>query len=182
MSRIGKVPIDLPPKVEVQVKDGQSVTVKGPLGQLTQDIKPFISIRVDGGKIVVGLKEEKPGYNAYYGLYRNLIKNMVEGVTKGFEKQLEIVGVGYRADLEGDKLVMKIGYCIPIKISPPEGIKIETPKQNIIVVKGCDKQKVGQVAANIRAMREPEPYKGKGIRFVGEQVRRLPGKTFTSGG
>lgn len=182
MSRIGKVPIDLPDKVEVTVDEGKSVKVKGPLGELSQEIKPCVKVDLEDKQIIVSVTGDTKQERAFHGLYRNLIKNMVEGVSKGYQKDLEIVGVGYRADMEGKTLVMKIGFCHPVKITPPDGVTIETPKPTQIVVKGADKQKVGQVAADIRIVRKPEPYKGKGIRYAGENVRRLAGKSFSSGG
>ena len=176
MSRVGKAPIELPKGVEVTVK-GNHVTVKGPKGQLERDTRPEIDIKVKDGQVVFTRSSEEKQIRAYHGLTRALVANMVEGVANGYRKALEIVGVGYRADMRGSSLVLNVGYSHEVEYPQPEGITITTPTQTQIVVEGIDKQKVGQVAAELRAVRPPEPYKGKGIRYEGEQIRRKAGKT-----
>ena len=173
MSRINKNPIVIPQGVEVKIED-HVVTVKGPKGTLTQEFLKDVNIAVEDNKIVVTLANEKAGN--IHGLTRTLINNMVIGVTNGFEKALEINGIGYRAQKQGKKLVLTLGYSHPVEVEEPEGITIEVPAQNSIIVKGIDKQLVGQVAADIREYRLPEPYKGKGIKYVGEHIRRKEGK------
>ena len=173
MSRIGKNPIAIPQGVEVKIED-HLVTVKGPKGTLSQEFLKDVNIAVEEGKVVVTLVNEKAAN--VHGLTRTLISNMVTGVTDGFEKALEINGVGYRALKQGNKLVLTLGYSHPVEFEAPEGITIDVPSQNSIIVKGIDKQVVGQVAANIREYRLPEPYKGKGIKYVGEHIRRKEGK------
>ena len=173
MSRIGKNPIAIPQGVEVKIED-HLVTVKGPKGTLSQEFLKDVNIAVEEGKVVVTLVNEKAAN--VHGLTRTLISNMVTGVTDGFEKALEINGVGYRAQKQGNKLVLTLGYSHPVEFEAPEGITIDVPSQNSIIVKGIDKQVVGQVAANIREYRLPEPYKGKGIKYVGEHIRRKEGK------
>ena len=173
MSRIGKNPITIPQGVEVKIED-HVVTVKGPKGTLTNEFLKDVNIALEDGKILVTLANEKAGN--IHGLTRTLISNMVTGVTDGFEKALEINGVGYRAQKQGNKLVLTLGYSHPVEFEAPEGITIDVPSQNSIIVKGIDKQVVGQVAANIREYRLPEPYKGKGIKYVGEHIRRKEGK------
>ncbi len=176
MSRIGKAPIELPKGVEVTV-DGSVVRVKGPKGELEQHIRPEVGVSIEDGRVVVTRAADSKRHRAYHGLTRALVANMVQGVTAGFRKGLEIVGVGYRADKRGGTLVLNVGYSHDVQYPEPEGITITTPNQTTIVVEGIDKQKVGQVAAELRAVRPPEPYKGKGIRYQGEQVRRKAGKT-----
>jgi large subunit ribosomal protein L6 len=176
MSRIGKAPIELPQGVEVQI-DGGVVRVKGPKGELSQRIRPEAEVRLEDGQLLVTRKAESQQHRAYHGLTRALVANMVEGVSTGFRKALEIVGVGYRAEKKGDALVLTVGYSHEVRYPEPEGITITTPAPTQIVVEGIDKQKVGQVAAELRSVRPPEPYKGKGIRYKGEQVRRKAGKT-----
>ena len=173
MSRIGKSPITVPQGVDVKV-DNHTVTVKGPKGTLTQEFLPVVDIKLEEGKVIVTISDEKNGN--IHGLTRTLINNMITGVTQGFEKALEINGIGYRAQKQGKKLVMNLGYSHPVEVEECEGITIEVPNPNSIVVKGIDKQLVGQVAANIREYRLPEPYKGKGIKYVGERIRRKEGK------
>ena len=173
MSRIGKNPIEIPQGVEVKIENN-IVTVKGPKGTLTQEFLKDVNIAVEDNKIVVTLANEKAGN--IHGLTRTLINNMVIGVTNGFEKALEINGIGYRAQKQGKKLVLTLGYSHPVEVEEPEGITIDVPAQNSIIVKGIDKQLVGQVAADIREYRLPEPYKGKGIKYVGEHIRRKEGK------
>jgi large subunit ribosomal protein L6 len=177
MSRVGRKPVEVPSGVQVDIKP-DLVTVKGPNATLEQDYRPEVTIRMEDNSVVVERNLENRQGKAYQGLYRQLISNMIEGVTKGFRKGLEIVGVGYRAQMQGNKLVLQIGFAHPVEVDVPEGLKVEVPKPTIIVVTGADKQRVGQFAAQIRAIREPEPYKGKGIRYEGEYVRRLQGKSF----
>jgi ribosomal protein L6 len=173
MSRIGKNPIAIPQGVDVKIED-HTVTVKGPKGTLTNTFLKDVNIEVKDGKVVVTLVNEKAGN--IHGLTRTLISNMIIGVTEGFEKALEINGIGYRAQKQGKKLVLTLGYSHPVEVEEPEGITIDVPAQNSIIVKGIDKQLVGQVAANIREYKLPEPYKGKGIKYVGEHIRRKEGK------
>lgn len=173
MSRIGKSPIAIPEGVDVKVEN-HTVTVKGPKGTLTNEFLKDVDIKVEDDKVLVTLVNEKAGN--IHGLTRTLIHNMITGVTSGFEKALEINGIGYRAQKQGNKLVLTLGYSHPVEVVEPEGITIEVPAQNSIIVKGIDKQKIGQVAADIREYRLPEPYKGKGIKYVGEHIRRKEGK------
>jgi large subunit ribosomal protein L6 len=175
MSRIGKSPIEIPAGVSVSVSPGR-VMVNGPLGELTQQIPGRMLVEQDDGQIVVKRPTERGEDRALHGLTRTLVANMVEGVTKGFEKRLEIQGVGYRAALRGETLELAVGYSHPVVIEPRPGISFEVPAPTQIVVKGIDKQQVGQTAAEIRKVRPPEPYKGKGIRYAGEYVRRKVGK------
>ena len=176
MSRIGNQPIELPQGVEVKV-DGATVRVKGPKGELVREVRPEVGVKVEDGQVVVTRSSDAKQHRAYHGLTRALVANMVEGVSTGFRKALEIVGVGYRADKRGKDLVLTVGYSHEVKYPEPAGIDLSTPSQTQIVVEGIDKQKVGQVAAELRAVRPPEPYKGKGIRYEGEQIRRKAGKT-----
>ncbi len=173
MSRIGKNPIIIPQGVEVKIDD-HTVTVKGPKGTLTQTFLDKVNIKMEENKLVVTINNEKDGN--IHGLTRSLLNNMVIGVTQGFEKALEINGIGYRAQKQGKKLILTLGFSHPVEIEEVEGITIEVPSQNSIIVKGIDKQMVGQFAADIRAYRLPEPYKGKGIKYVGEHIRRKEGK------
>jgi large subunit ribosomal protein L6 len=175
MSRIGKQPIELPASVNVSLSPGR-VMVNGPLGELTQDIPVRMQIDQTEGVITVTRPTERGDDRALHGLTRTLIANMVEGVTKGFEKRLELQGVGYRAALQGSDLRLDVGYSHPVVIKAPQGITFEVPVPTQIVVKGVAKQQVGQIAAEIRKVRPPEPYKGKGIRYEGEYVRRKVGK------
>jgi large subunit ribosomal protein L6 len=175
MSRIGKAPIPIPHGVEIN-RVGSTVEVKGPKGALSHTIPEGISIQVEDGVIQVKRKGDAKRERSLHGLSRTLIANMVTGVTAGFEKGLEIVGIGYRAALQGRNLQLSLGYSHPVIYPIPDGIEVDVEKQNKITVKGIDKQKVGQVAAEIRSFRKPEPYKGKGIRYVGEQIRRKAGK------
>lgn len=176
MSRIGKKPIAIPSGVDIKVEDG-IVTVKGPKGTLSQKIAPGIAINIEDQVLTVTRANDDKEQRALHGLTRALLANMVEGVTNGFEKKLELVGVGYRAQMQGSKLVINIGYSHPVEVDPPQGISFEVPAPNKISVKGIDKQQVGDVAARIRDIRKPEPYKGKGIRYEGENVRRKAGKS-----
>ena len=176
MSRIGKAPIELPKGVEVKVS-GSTVHVKGPKGELSRETRPEIGIEVTDDEVIFTRSSEEKQIRAYHGLTRALVANMVEGVTDGYKKALEIQGVGYRADVRGNTLVLNVGYSHEVEYPAPDGISITTPSQTEIVVEGIDKQQVGQVAAELRAVRPPEPYKGKGIRYQGEHVRRKAGKT-----
>jgi large subunit ribosomal protein L6 len=175
MSRIGKQPIELPTSVNVSLSPGR-VMVNGPLGELTQDVPARMKVEQSDGVITVTRPTERGDDRALHGLTRTLIANMVEGVTKGFEKRLELQGVGYRAALQGTDLRLDVGYSDPVVIKAPQGITFEVPTQTEVVVKGVDKQQVGQIAAEVRKVRPPEPYKGKGIRYQGEYVRRKVGK------
>src|SRR3954470_10414372 len=175
MSRIGRSPIEVPAGVSVSISPGR-VMVNGPLGELSQDVPARMQIAQDEGTITVTRPTERGEDRALHGLTRTLVANMVEGVTKGFEKKLEIQGVGYRAALKGTDLELQVGYSHPVTIKPRTGIEFEVPAPTQIVVKGTDKQQVGQTAAEIRKVRPPEPYKGKGIRYEGEYVRRKVGK------
>ncbi len=174
MSRIGKQPIALPQGVEVKL-DGCAISVKGPKGVLSRNLHSAMQLQIEDNVITVKKPESKQ-YDSLYGLTRTLVNNMVVGVTQGFTKNLEMNGVGYKAALQGKTLVLNVGYSHPVEIIPPEGIEIEVPSQTKITVKGMDKEKVGAVAANIRSVREPEPYKGKGIKYENEHIRRKAGK------
>ncbi|RLB07516.1 MAG: 50S ribosomal protein L6 [Deltaproteobacteria bacterium] len=175
MSRIGKVPIPIPEGVEVKLQ-GPTLEVKGPKGTLTHTIPEGIILQIEDGMIQVRRSSDTKRIHSLHGLTRTLISNMVTGVTQGFEKRLEIVGIGYRANLQGRTLQLSLGYSHPVNYTLPEGIEVVVEAQTRITVKGIDKQKVGQVAAEIRGFRKPEPYKGKGIRYVGEEIRRKAGK------
>lgn len=176
MSRIGRKPIQLPAGVEFTKKDNV-VTVKGPLGQLQRELHRLMNVQLQDDKILVTRNSDSKEERSLHGLTRTLVANMVEGVTKGYSKTLELVGVGYRATKQGDAVVINIGYSHPVNIVPPAGIELEVPLPTKIVVKGIDKEAVGSLAANIRAVREPEPYKGKGIKYDTERIRRKVGKT-----
>ena len=176
MSRIGKLPIEVPSGVEVRV-EGALATVTGPKGTLTQTLPTQISVRQEGNQILVERPDDERENRSLHGLVRSLVANMVEGVTRGFEKQLEIQGVGYRVQAQGSDLVFSLGYSHQIPVKAPEGITFEVTAPTRFSVKGIDKQQVGQVAADIRRLRRPDPYKGKGVRYAGEQVRRKAGKT-----
>jgi large subunit ribosomal protein L6 len=175
VSRIGKQPIELPAGVSVSLSPGR-VMVNGPLGELAQQVPQRITIEQQDGEIVVSRPTERGEDRALHGLTRSLVANMVEGVTKGFEKALEIQGVGYRASMRGTDLELNVGYSHSVVMKAPDGITFDVPVPTQVIVKGIDKQRVGQVAAEIRAVRPPEPYKGKGIRYAGEYVRRKIGK------
>ena len=175
MSRIGKSPIELPSGVEVKI-NGDVVEVKGPKGTLKQTLNEGITVSVDDGTVTVERANDERATRALHGLLRSLINNMVVGVSEGYSKELTAVGVGYRAALKGKQLELPVGYSHPVEIDAPDGITFEVPEPTKIVVGGIDKQLVGQVAANIRADRPPEPYKGKGIRYTDERVRRKAGK------
>lgn len=176
MSRIGKKPIEIPAGVTITM-DGSTVTVKGPKGELSRSFNPDITVAVEENVINVTRPSESKEHRALHGTTRALIANMVEGVSKGFERGLELIGVGYRAQKQGKKLVLNVGYSHPVEIEPEEGLEIEVPSNTKVIVKGTNKERVGALAANIRDVRPPEPYKGKGIRYEGEYVRRKEGKT-----
>ena len=175
MSRIGKQPITVPAGVDVTI-DGTTVTVKGPKGELTRSFPEIMIIKREGDDVLVERPDDTREAKAYHGLVRTLIANMVEGTSTGFKKKLQLVGVGYRAALKGTDLEMQLGFSHPVLVEAPESITFEVPSQTEIIVSGPSKEQVGQVAANIRKWRKPEPYKGKGIRYEGEQVRRKLGK------
>jgi large subunit ribosomal protein L6 len=175
MSRIGKKPIEIPDGVTVDVGNGV-VSVKGPRGELSQAVSPAMRIEQSNGTLTVERPSDRGQHRSLHGLTRSLIANMVEGVTNGYEKRLQIQGVGYRARLQGKALELAVGYSHPISIPPPDGIEFDVPQPTEVVVRGIDKQLVGEIAAQVRKQRPPEPYKGKGIRYVGEHVRRKVGK------
>jgi large subunit ribosomal protein L6 len=175
MSRIGKKPVSIPSGVTVTVS-GQTVTVKGPKGQLAWTVADEIEVKQDGASVSLTPREDTQRGRAMWGLSRTLVNNMIEGVTKGYEQALELVGVGYRAAMKGQSLSMQLGFSHEVDIKPPAGITFATPKQTEIRVSGIDKQMVGEMAARIRRIRPPEPYKGKGVRYAGEHVRRKEGK------
>ncbi len=176
MSRIGNMPIEIPDNVTVEIADGNLVTVRGPGGELTQQLSPEMKIEIEGNTIRVRRPSDAREHRSLHGLTRSLLANMVEGVTQGFEKRLEIHGVGYRAEMQGRQLVMRLGYSHPVVFDPPEGIELAVEENTKIIVRGADKQQVGQIAAEIRMSRPPEPYKGKGVRYEGEHIRRKAGK------
>jgi large subunit ribosomal protein L6 len=176
MSRIGNMPIEVPKGVTVDVDEGNFVAVSGPKGELAQQLSPRMSIDRDGDTITVSRPSDGRDDRAIHGLTRSLLANMVIGVTEGFEKRLEIQGVGYRAEMQGKQLLMRLGYSHDVIFDPPEGIEFVVEDNAKIIVRGADKQQVGQVAANIRVSRPAEPYKGKGVRYRGEQIRRKAGK------
>lgn len=180
MSRIGKKPILIPDGVEAKL-EGNVITVKGPKGELKREIVPEIKVEIKEGKIFVSPGKETKKTGALWGLIRALVSNMVDGVKTGYEKKLQMEGIGYRANMEGENLILQVGFSHNVKIKKEEGINF-TIEKNIITVSGIDKGKVGQVAANIRKVRPPEPYKGKGIRYVGEQVRKKAGKKVVAAG
>lgn len=176
MSRIGNKPVVIPAGVTVDVKD-HTVTVKGPKGELSYTFNQNISLEQGEGEVVFSRPDDSKENKTIHGTTRAVFNNMVVGVTEGFQKELELIGVGYRAQLQGKKLVLNVGYSHPVEFTPEEGVEIEVPSNTKVIVKGYDKQKVGELAANIRGVRPPEPYKGKGIRYVDEFVRRKEGKT-----
>jgi large subunit ribosomal protein L6 len=177
MSRIGLKPIELPAGVEVKVDGNNLVTVKGPKGELTEQLSNLVKVNVDGAVVTVSRDSDAKAYREQHGLARTLINNMVVGVTQGYEKKLELVGVGYKVEKKGKVLVLNLGYSHPIEMEDPEGITTEAPSNTEVIVKGCDKALVGNYAANIRKWRKPEPYKGKGVKYAGEVIRRKEGKT-----
>lgn len=177
MSRIGKLPVAIPNGVEFKIGDENLVTVKGPKGQLVKKMHKDMLITIEDNSVLVKRPSDQKAHRALHGLTRALVNNMVEGVSKGYEKALDINGVGYRAQKQGSKLVLTIGYSHPVELVDPEGVTTEVPAPNKIIVKGANKETVGQHAANIRAVREPEPYLGKGIKYSDEVIRRKEGKT-----
>ena len=177
MSRIGLQPIDIPNGVEVKLNDNNHIEVKGSKGQLAQQLNEDMIIKIEGNQILVERPSERKNHKSLHGLTRTLIANMIEGVVNGYSKTLEIQGTGYRAQKQGKKLILNLGYSHPIELEDPEGIEVEVPNANQIIVKGIDKQLVGSHAAVIRDFRKPEPYKGKGVRYADEYVRRKVGKT-----
>ena len=177
MSRVGKKPIEVPADVTVTVAANNEVTVKGPKGELTRTFNADIKIEQEGNVITLSRPSESKDHRTIHGTSRALLSNMVEGVSKGFERSLDLVGVGYRASMQGSKLVLNVGYSHPVEFTPEEGLTVEVPTNTKIIVKGISKERVGALASNIRQTRPPEPYKGKGIRYEGEVVRRKEGKT-----
>ncbi len=176
MSRIGRQPITIPQGVEVKI-DGNLVTVKGPKGQLSRELHRDMQLVKEDNVLRIERPTDNKLHRSLHGLTRTLVNNMVEGVTKGFEKALELTGVGYRASKQGNNLVISVGYSHPVEMEPKNGLEVEVPVPTKIIVKGIDKEMVGAFAANVRAVREPEPYKGKGIKYEGERIRRKVGKT-----
>jgi large subunit ribosomal protein L6 len=176
MSRVGKKPIEIPAGVTITLNNS-TVTVKGPKGELTRTFNPDMEIKIEENVVTIARPSDVKEHRALHGTTRAVIANMVEGVSKGFERGLELIGVGYRAQKQGSKLVLSVGYSHPVEIEPETGLEIEVPVNTKIIVKGTDKERVGALAANIRGVRPPEPYKGKGIRYEGEFVRRKEGKT-----
>lgn len=176
MSRIGRQPITIPQGVDVKI-DGNLVTVKGPKGQLARELHRDMQVVIEDNVIRIERPTDNKLHRSLHGLTRTLVSNMVEGVTKGFEKALELTGVGYRAAKQGKKLVLTVGYSHPVEMEPKDGLEIEVPAPTKVIVKGIDKEMVGAFAANVRSVREPEPYKGKGIKYEGERIRRKVGKT-----
>lgn len=175
LSRIGKMPIEIPKGVEVRI-EGNRVTARGPKGELSREVDPEMRLELSDSQLRVIPPSDQPRHRAMHGLTRTLIHNLVVGVSQGYTKTLELVGVGYRAQMQGNKLVLSVGYSHPVEITPPPGIEFEVDGTSRIMVKGIDKELVGQVAADVRKVRPPEPYKGKGIRYQGEYVRRKAGK------
>ena len=176
MSRIGKAPVAVPNGVTVTLKDGNVISVKGPKGELTRSLPAAMSVKQENGQVTVTRPSDEEAHKSLHGLTRTLISNMVEGVTKGFSKNLELVGVGYKAEVRAYGLQLALGYSHPIEYRAPQGIKLTAPVPTQIVVEGANKEVVGQVAAEIRSLRPPEPYKGKGVKYAGEQIRRKAGK------
>ncbi len=175
MSRIGKKPVAIAAGSTVAVKD-RVISVQGPKGKLSYTHRPEVSVSVEGGEVVVKANEESRPARAYHGLTRALIQNMIIGVTQGYEKRLEIIGVGYLAALKGKVLQLRVGFANELQVQIPDGLTVTCPDQTHVVVQGCDKQMVGEFAASVRALRKPEPYKGKGVRYQGEQIKLKPGK------
>ncbi len=180
MSRIGKKPVVIPKEVKVDIKD-RVISIEGPKGKLEQKLSDRITAELKDGQVIFKRAADTKLDKMQHGLYRSLLANMVKGVTEGYVKELEIIGVGFKAGVQGNVLTMSLGFSHPVVFNIPEGIKIETPKQTQIVVRGIDKQKVGEIATEIRAVYPPEPYKGKGVRFAGEYVKKKVGKTAQSG-
>lgn len=180
MSRIGKVPVAIPDGVSIDVAE-DVITVKGPKGELQQSLTGGVTAKVDGGALELVRADDEAQSRALHGLYRALCQNMVEGVTNGYEKRLEVVGVSYQAAVEGQRLRLQVGFSHPVFVDVPKGLDVTTPSQTTIVVQGIDKQLVGQFAATVRRARPPEPYKGKGVRYLGEQIVQKAGKSFVGG-
>ncbi len=178
MSRVGNSPIEIPSGVEVKI-EGRKVTVKGPKGELALDFPPVLSVETEGNLVRVGRRAENKRAKSLHGLHARLISNMITGVSKGFEKKLEVVGVGYRVQMKGNDLELLLGFSHPVLYTPLEGVTIRAEGNQTIVVSGCDRQKVGETAAQIRRFRPPEPYKGKGIKYEGEYIKRKAGKAIT---
>ncbi len=176
MSRIGIQPVEIPEKVDVSI-EGSRISVRGPRGELVRDLPEEIGVEIVEGQVVASCDGDNQKLRSLHGLTRSLISNMIEGVIKGYSKKLEIIGVGYRASMKGSSLQLELGFSHPVEIEPPEGISVEIQDNGHILITGNDKQQVGDFAAQIRAIKKPEPYKGKGIRYVGERVRRKVGKT-----
>lgn len=176
MSRVGKKPIELPEGVTV-TNDNNTVTVKGPKGELVRTFNQDMKIEIEGNVVTIVRPSDSKEHRTNHGTTRALLSNMVEGVSKGFEKSLELIGVGYRAQKQGNKLVLNVGYSHPVEMEPENGVEVEVPSNTKVIVRGINKERVGAFAANVRATRPPEPYKGKGIRYEGEHVRRKEGKT-----
>lgn len=176
MSRIGKIPVSIPAGVTVSV-DGPTLKVKGPKGELSRTLDGGVSAKVEGSQVVLTRAGDEQSHRARHGLYRALLKSMVDGVSTGFEKRLEIVGVSYQAKLAGKTLTLNLGYCNPVVIEVPKGLTVECPQPTLVIIRGHDKQLVGQFAADVRSYYPPEPYKGKGVRYKGERVRRKQGKS-----
>ncbi len=181
MSRVGRKPIPVPAAVKIN-QDGSNVTVSGPKGSLNRTLHPDMILRLEDGVLQVDRPSDSREHRALHGLTRSLVANMVEGVNTGFRKEMDIIGVGYRAQMQGQRLVMALGYSHPIEVDPPDGITFEVTGNNRVAVIGIDKEQVGQQAANLRKWREPEPYKGKGLRYIGEVVFRKAGKAGAKGG
>ncbi|AIY04020.1 50S ribosomal protein L6 [Planococcus sp. PAMC 21323] len=177
MSRVGKKPIEVPADVTITLGDKNAVTVKGPKGELTREFHKDITIALEDNVLTLTRPSDSKDHRTNHGTTRALLANMVTGVSKGFERTLELVGVGYRAQLQGEKLVLNVGYSHPVEFTPENGVTVEVPANTKVIVKGIDKERVGALASNIRQVRPPEPYKGKGIRYEGEVVRRKEGKT-----
>ncbi len=176
MSRIGKKPVEIPSGVTVEL-DGHTMTVKGPKGELTRELSPMVNIEIEDNSVNVTRPNDQKEYRSMHGTTRSVVANMIEGVSTGFKKELELVGVGYRAQKQGSKLVLNVGLSHPVEFEPEEGVSVEVPSNTQIIVEGYNKEKVGELAANIRSVRPPEPYKGKGIKYVGERILRKEGKT-----
>jgi len=177
VSRIGKLPVNIPQNVTVELKENNTVIVKGPKGELSRQFTDKVELKIEDGQVVLNRKDDSKASRALHGLSRALMANMVTGVSEGYTKKLEIVGVGYKAEMKGKKLLLTIGYSHPIIMSVPDSIQLNTPSPTEILISGYDKELVGMVAAKIRSFRKPEPYKGKGIRYAGEYIRRKAGKT-----
>jgi large subunit ribosomal protein L6 len=176
VSRVGRLPISVPAGVQVDIK-GSNIRVKGPLGEMQREFSPTIGVGLDNGQVIITRKSDKPAERALHGTTRALLANMIEGVSNGFVRVLEIEGVGYRAEMQGQTLVLYMGYSHPVEMEPPAGITFDVePKTRQVFVKGIDKEQVGQIAANVRSVRPPEPYHGKGLHYLGEKIRRKAGK------